>query len=384
MSTSSSKSSSPKDLAKKVKNLTISTTLKNVAPRPRANSKSGSPKTPVFQQTRRRLSVATGGPADPSKSGLDGFAPDAPKEVKKQQQAEKGSVAKSRAAFVSFASLSKVGFVPFNNAKVNQDRAMVNIKFDGSEAKALFSVYDGHGVKGHEVSNYVARELPKHLLAQPSLDSKPLEALQKAFVQCNDSLRQSAIDCNFSGTTAIVCYLNGTRLYSANAGDSRAVLAQDSGDGKSLIAVPLSSDHKPDRADECKRILDAKGRVYACKSMDGKDLGPPRVWLAKQDVPGLAMTRSMGDIVASTVGVTSVPEVWERDLTPGDRFMILATDGVWEFIPSQEAVNLVAGCQSPEDACQLLVKEATLRWKQQEEVIDDITCIVVFFSVSGK
>jgi serine/threonine protein phosphatase PrpC len=45
--------------------------------------------------------------------------------------------------------------------------------------------------------------------------------------------------------------------------------------------------------------------------------------------------------------------------------MILATDGVWEFISSQEAVNLVAECGTPEEACQVLVKEATARWKQQ-------------------
>ncbi len=68
-------------------------------------------------------------------------------------------------------------------------------------------------------------------------------------------------------------------------------LPQDSGDSKTYTAIPLSSDHKPDRADECKRILDHKGRVHACKAQDGTDLGPPRVWLAKQD--GMSETSAL-------------------------------------------------------------------------------------------
>jgi serine/threonine protein phosphatase PrpC len=65
-------------------------------------------------------------------------------------------------------------------------------------------------------------------------------------------------------------------------------------------------------------------------------MGPPRVWLRDQDIPGLAMTRSFGDQVASTVGITALPEITEWQLTPEDKFMILASDGVWEFIESDE------------------------------------------------
>lgn len=55
-------------------------------------------------------------------------------------------------------------------------------------------------------------------------------------------------------------------------------------------AVQVSRDHAPDEPDEARRIISHKGRIFA-KNGDG----PPRVWLAKEDRPGLAMTRSLGD-----------------------------------------------------------------------------------------
>ena len=50
-----------------------------------------------------------------------------------------------------------------------------------------------------------------------------------------------------------------------------------------------------------------------------------------------ASARSFGDLIAASVGVIAKPEIWERDCADGDKFMILASDGVWEFISNQEA-----------------------------------------------
>ncbi len=49
------------------------------------------------------------------------------------------------------------------------------------------------------------------------------------------------------------------------------------------------------------------GRVFPYRDEDGEQMGPFRVWTKEQNVPGLAMTRSFGDYVASTVGVISEP-----------------------------------------------------------------------------
>lgn len=65
-------------------------------------------------------------------------------------------------------------------------------------------------------------------------------------------------------------------------------------------------------------------------------LGPARVWLPTEDIPGLAMSRSLGDTVAHTVGVSSVPEMHVVELTPADRLLVVASDGLWEFMSNQE------------------------------------------------
>jgi serine/threonine protein phosphatase PrpC len=46
----------------------------------------------------------------------------------------------------------------------------------------------------------------------------------------------------------------------------------------------------------------------------------------------------------------------QLELTPADKLLILASDGVWEFISSKEAVELVGGCDTPEDGCRLVSK----------------------------
>ena len=68
--------------------------------------------------------------------------------------------------------------------------------------------------------------------------------------------------------------------------------------------------------------------------------GPARVWLdASQTLPGLAMARSIGDHMVSSIGVIARPEVCVRELTDDDLFVVLASDGVWEFIDSQERLD---------------------------------------------
>jgi len=103
----------------------------------------------------------------------------------------------------------------------------------------------------------------------------------------------------------------------------------------------LTRDHKPDDPLEAQVIFQAGGRIDSYRDNNGLKVGPERVWLKNEDIPGLAMTRSFGDQVAARVGVTAVPEIAELRMTPADKVIILASDGVWEFLENQPVADIV-------------------------------------------
>lgn len=96
------------------------------------------------------------------------------------------------------------------------------------------------------------------------------------------------------------------------------------------------------------------------------------------------MARSLGDHAVKPVGVVADPVVTSYDLTEEDEFMIIATDGVWEFVSSEEAIAIVAGHldagEGASRACQCLIEAAAAKWHDFEgDYRDDITALVVTF-----
>ena len=93
------------------------------------------------------------------------------------------------------------------------------------------------------------------------------------------------------------------------------------------------------------------------------------------------MSRSIGDLVAASVGVSYEPEILEYEITADDRFIVLGSDGVFEFISNEEVVKIVVPfwkAGDPQGACVALYKAAYATWIKEEEVIDDITAVVIF------
>jgi serine/threonine protein phosphatase PrpC len=101
----------------------------------------------------------------------------------------------------------------------------------------------------------------------------------------------------------------------------------------------LSRDHKPSEQDEKERILKKNGRIEPFRDENGEFIGPERVWLMDEEIPGLAMSRSFGDEVAASVGTNAEPEIKEYMYNKNDAFFIIASDGIWEFIQSEEVRN---------------------------------------------
>lgn len=93
------------------------------------------------------------------------------------------------------------------------------------------------------------------------------------------------------------------------------------------------------------------------------------------------MSRSLGDKIAHSVGVSSLPEVTTTYLGVDDKFIVIGTDGVWEFLSNEEIAEIVLPfyqMNQPEAAANAIVKEAYKKWREQEEVVDDITTVVIF------
>lgn len=74
------------------------------------------------------------------------------------------------------------------------------------------------------------------------------------------------------------------------------------------------------------------------------------------------------------------PEISSIQITDAHPFLILASDGVWEFINSQRAVDIVASCKDPTEAARALVSTAYKAWLQKETRTDDISVAVLYFS----
>lgn len=264
-----------------------------------------------------------------------------------------------------FAFATKTGYQPSNPGKVNQDSFIAMPHLAEYRRTHFFAVCDGHGLNGKEVSDYVKRQLSSAVereikgifdmakTEQRVVDSNEVkDALAKSFEITNRSLyNDSGIDVYFSGTTCVSVLIVGNKIFCANVGDSRAVLARDSsttstgvGDkkvGAGFQAIPLNRDHKASEPDEEQRILMNGGRIEAFKDQNGRYVGPQRVWHLHENIPGLAMSRSFGDHCAAEVGVIADPEVLEMNLCEQDKYLIIASDGVWEFLSNEEVIKIV-------------------------------------------
>jgi len=221
------------------------------------------------------------------------------------------------------------------------------------------------------------------------------DALRLAHLKCNEKLRlRKEIGADLSGTTSVSVYMVDGKLYCSNLGDSRAILISESEDG-GMVITPLSKDQTPYRKDERDRVRKYGARIMSMDQMDGTEplhddwkeltLGedldvtgdPPRIWHPKLNVPGTAFTRSIGDFFAETLGVVADPEIHVHRIEKRDRYIVVASDGVYEFLNNRMVANTVAESESPVNACQVLVRDSYEKWLAEEIRTDDITAIVI-------
>jgi Serine/threonine protein phosphatase len=174
----------------------------------------------------------------------------------------------------------------------------------------------------------------------------------------------------------VVLVLNSTGIHVGSLGDSRAVLATIPKDSfeiplpssnlpyrhpiqptRLLNAIALTIDQKPNHELELLRIKEAGGVVQRVTNEIGIPIGPYRVWKRRGNVPGLAMSRSIGDKIAHEIGVISSPVINSFEYySLYDQFIIAASDGIWDVMDNFEVVNLVENLETIAETPEVFIR----------------------------
>jgi serine/threonine protein phosphatase PrpC len=273
-----------------------------------------------------------------------------------------------------------IGYACKKGAKSAPNQDDFFILIDGDTT--ILGVFDGHGLFGHYCSYAVQQLFPKLLLSNRNYRDNIELALKETFLTADEALRGIAVQegrfsADLSGTTATIIVHRNNELTFAHVGDSRAVLSKMTTDGK-LIAEEMTHDHSPENGEEQKRIEQSGGEVRK-RDVDA----PARVFCIDANYPGLAMSRAIGDTVAKSFGVIAEPEISTYKVERIDNFIILATDGVWEFLEEQDIASRVYmnGKERADKSAANIVEYAFSVWLEQENnTTDDITCIIYYLN----
>lgn len=196
--------------------------------------------------------------------------------------------------------------------------------FGFAQRAGLCAVFDGYG--GDQTAEYLAGNLLAHIVSQgaAALQEQPGSALAHAIGCAEREVLSAWVPGagHASGSTLCLALLIDDTLHVTHVGDSRAVLAQGA------KAVALTADHKASSTSEAERICaaDPSAHITADGYLYG-ELGVSR---------GLGSAHLKADPAKRAYVAT--PEVTSIQLGPSDDFIVLATDGLWDKVGSQDAV----------------------------------------------
>ena len=316
------------------------------------------------------------------------------------------------------------GLDPLGDFKTCQDLVFTELNGEA----VLMGLLDGHGTWGLRVAQVCARTCKVYFHSHiEECISNPSGFLVSLCAECQRKLTSSdsGVNCLLSGTTAVFAVMTKAGVFVASVGDSRAVLGTSvlpvppvAAESRTSLepdlmrrirelreviysdikAAPLSKDHKPDDPEEMERIVKSGGQIHRSRTDDGGEGGPNRVWRPNEPYPGLAMSRSLGDTIAHSLGVSSEPTVTHITPRPTvDKFLVLASDGVWDVMDDQDVCafidkhRAIAASEKPKHPdvvrtgevpmAQLLCEEARIRWmsviEAEDSVVDNISCVVL-------
>lgn len=241
------------------------------------------------------------------------------------------------------------------------------------EQYVLVGVVNGHGHPTHSVqlADFVAEMMPQAVFQSPALvdEGNQAASLTWAFhyVHCKAS---DTFSLELAGAACTVVLMNGEDVWVAHVGDCRAVLAvpdpMPNAEQFHFAPNTLTQDHKLSVKAEFDRALHAGAEMRKLVNDNVY-----RLFLQSEDVPGLTLTRSIGDRVGHMIGVTHTPGVCtfkRADMQAGNgSFLVIGSGGIWANMAEKRVVNWVSRCFADAgEAADSLCAEAAGRWEDPE------------------
>ncbi|XP_050427149.1 pyruvate dehydrogenase [acetyl-transferring]-phosphatase 1, mitochondrial isoform X2 [Adelges cooleyi] len=196
---------------------------------------------------------------------------------------------------------------------------------------------------------------------------KMADALEKAFLQLDadiltettlktdsENINNLTLNVGLSGAVACVAHIDGPHLHIASAGDCLAVIGVHT-DDDTWVAKVLVEEHNTDNLNELNRILsehpsNEKDTVIKNERLLAQ-LAPLRAFgdlrykwsremLTEHIVPKFG-ENAIPPFYYTPPYLTAKPQVAYHNLQPRDRFLVIATDGLWDFMTPLQVVRLV-------------------------------------------
>lgn len=221
--------------------------------------------------------------------------------------------------------------------------------FNNDNNIGIFCIFDGHG--GKEVSTYLQKNiinyLKEYLSDENDIENNFIYLFKKIDEQFNSNIYSQI------GSTACIVYItkeNGKKcFYCANIGDTRCVLI------KKNEAKRISYDDRATDKNENERVRSNGGIIFG-----GRVYGQ------------LMLTRAFGDSGLKKYGVICLPHVYKVDIDIEDKYIIIATDGVWDVLNEYEIYNFSLISKNSKELCDIIVKNSI-----DKGSMDNVSCFVI-------
>ena len=219
--------------------------------------------------------------------------------------------------------------------------------YNNNPYSALFCLFDGHG--GKQVSSYLQLNFP--IFFKKILNNINEISIRNLFIEIDEKIKEH----NYYnvGSTANIIYItkenNKRILYGANVGDTRSILISNN------EVKRLSYDDRASDINEYNRIINNGGIVFR-----GRVYGT------------LMLSRAFGDWELKNYGVICHPHFCKVELNNCDKYIIIASDGIWDVLNDKDLYNFNCNVSNSKDFCDLIIQESLKRGST-----DNLSCFVI-------